>query len=599
MKSKNIIVFVLVFTGISQIFAQAPKVASFSPLNGPVGTQITINGSGFNAIADSNVVYFGAARAIVKTANVSQLTVMVPAGATYTPLSVINKVTKLSGVSTLAFTETFPPDVVSFDPKFRLLHDTSAMNVRVGDIDGDGKTDIIATSPTLNLLMVLHNKSTAGEINKKSFATPIIYKTSIQAGITAITDMDGDGKPDIVLMNVGYTIKPNGNNSLSFFHNVSKPGTIKLMAVAITDSSATAPANYNFKLKPGDFVARVGDYDGDGRPDIAVLNSAGFITIYHNTYVAGQPLKTLFGVPDSIAVGPSPTTFTTGDMDGDGKLDIVVTNYANSSITVLHNTSITGSSKVSSFQRTDFPLNYHPSTASLGDVDGDGILDVIIAGPGDKPTTLIHNTSTPGHFKEAIINIENLHLFGNYNDDFLIQDLDGDGKPDLLTLNTERKTVNLYTNKSAPGQINSDYFNKEVTCPLITIPDCIADLDGDGRPDIIIGSAFGIDIYRIKSAQVQAQVVTTTLPLDELVIYPNPAVTATATNVKYTLPVNSDVLISVYNRGGTLLKSFKGEGIQAAGIHVKSIELSDLRMGVYVITITANNYNKAGKLLIQ
>src|SRR5689334_20424067 len=90
---------------ISQaIFAQ-PVINSFSPTSGPVGTTVTITGTGFNFWADSNIVYFGAVRATLQSVSANSLTVTVPAGATYAPITVTSN--RLTAYSKLAFTVTF------------------------------------------------------------------------------------------------------------------------------------------------------------------------------------------------------------------------------------------------------------------------------------------------------------------------------------------------------------------------------------------------------------------------------------------------------------------------------------------------------------
>ncbi|MEO6150777.1 MAG: FG-GAP-like repeat-containing protein [Mucilaginibacter sp.] len=592
------IALVSLFAGTGKLYAQAPKIASYSPTVGPVGTQVTIKGSGFSSTADSNNVYFGATRAAVKTANASQLVVTVPVGATYKPIAITNKTTRLSGSSTLPFNTSFSPAATGLDAGVRLLPAMAAADVQIADIDGDGKTDILTTDPVSHKLMVYLNKSKTGKIDTGSFEAPVMFATGPQPGIAAIEDLDGDGKRDLVLMNRGYSAIPNGNNSLTLFQNISSPGHIKLAAAAITDSTETKPASYNFALKPGDNVTRISDFDGDGKPDMAVLNTAGFISIYRNVYVAGRSLKTMFGPPVTIMIELKPASFVIGDMDIDGKPDIVATNHNNSSMTVLRNIATIGAITPSSFGRIDIPLGYQPLTVSLADIDGDGKPDAVISRL-DKPTALIHNTSSPGKFSGTSISLQNLNTLSNYNNDIVIQDVNGDAKPELLTLNADLTGVDLYANKSVPGQTTTNYFNTEIITPLTTIPDCIGDLDGDGMPDMIIGSAFGIDIYRSHAALAKTLLIQPELvkaDKGDMVIYPNPA--SVSTHVQYTLPLRADALISVYNSLGKVFISFK-TGMQDAGIHVNGINTSDLAMGIYVITIKAGNYQQTGKLIIK
>jgi hypothetical protein len=65
-----------------------PHITSFTPTSGPLGTVVTINGNNFNPSPAGNIVFFGAVRASVLTASTSVITVAVPKGTTYEPISV-------------------------------------------------------------------------------------------------------------------------------------------------------------------------------------------------------------------------------------------------------------------------------------------------------------------------------------------------------------------------------------------------------------------------------------------------------------------------------------------------------------------------------
>ncbi|WP_158534897.1 FG-GAP-like repeat-containing protein [Mucilaginibacter hurinus] len=580
------------------VFAQ-PKVTTLTPSRGPVGTQITISGDGFSAISDSNTVFFGPVRASINSANSTRLLVTVPAGAKFGPVNIINKQTRLSCMSDKDFELTFSPEPTSLASKVRLPGITGVADLQLNDMDGDGKADLLATSPTARQLIVLRNKTKTGEIDTGSFAAPIKYTTGPQPGIVAINDLDGDGKRDVILMNTGYSTVANANNSLSFFQNVSTPGHIKLFNIVITDSTEKAPASYNFQLKPGDKVTRFHDVDGDGKPDMLVLNSAGYLSIYRNVYIAGKPFKTMFGAPVAIPFDFEPSSFNIGDMDGDGKPDIVAASPSTSALALLRNNALKGVITASSFQYVSVTLNFMPVNFSLCDMDKDGKTDVLISKTGGKAPVLIHNTSTTGKFSGIPISLNSINLVSDYYNNFVLPDASGDARPDLVTYNTDFSAVSLYNNKAGPGQINKDYFKDEVTCPVSTLPDWIGDLDGDGLPEIMIGSAFGIDIYRTEAS---ASLLTINkLPVnkvikDEIAIYPNPA--SIYTNLKYTLPFNSNATVIIYDDHGKALKSFE-TGQKTAGSHVMALELAGLTKGVYVIIISAGEYARAGKLIIE
>src|ERR1700761_4908728 len=69
------------------IFAQ-PSISSVSPLSGPVGTTVTINGTNFNTTPSANIVRFGTVTAPVTSASTTSLTVTVPTGTSYQPITV-------------------------------------------------------------------------------------------------------------------------------------------------------------------------------------------------------------------------------------------------------------------------------------------------------------------------------------------------------------------------------------------------------------------------------------------------------------------------------------------------------------------------------
>ncbi|OQP58729.1 IPT/TIG domain-containing protein [Niastella populi] len=80
-----------------QLFSQ-PEINSFSPVSGAVGTTVTITGSNFSTNPADNIVFFGAVRAGVTTSTAGSITVTVPAGAMYKPLSVtVNGLTAYTG----------------------------------------------------------------------------------------------------------------------------------------------------------------------------------------------------------------------------------------------------------------------------------------------------------------------------------------------------------------------------------------------------------------------------------------------------------------------------------------------------------------------
>jgi hypothetical protein len=129
---------------------------------------------------------------------------------------------------------------------------------------------------------------------------------------------------------------------------------------------------------PGTIVTA--DFNGDGQPDLAVsepcealpfcsTETAGNVTI-----LLGRPNGTFF-VASSIAVNNLPKALATGDFNGDGKIDIAVANYGSALVTILLNDGLGGFTPVPS----TVPVDIFPNSIAVGDFDRDGKLDLAVA----------------------------------------------------------------------------------------------------------------------------------------------------------------------------------------------------------------------------
>jgi len=136
-------VFIVTSLVTTQLFAQ-PTINSFTPVSGPIGTLVNISGSNFSANASQNIVYFGAVSAVVSAATSTSLTVTVPPGATYQPITITSN--NLTASSSLPFNVTFNGNIGpftsnSFLPKNSITLGKNPFAVKTGDFDGDGYRD--------------------------------------------------------------------------------------------------------------------------------------------------------------------------------------------------------------------------------------------------------------------------------------------------------------------------------------------------------------------------------------------------------------------------------------------------------------------------
>jgi IPT/TIG domain len=161
--------------------APQPTITSFNPTSGPVGTIVTITGINFSTTPTDNTVYFGATKATVTVATSTQLTVTVPVGATYQPISVL--VGGLTAYSNNPFLVTFPCggsiDANSFASKVDFSSDATDWipGIAIHDMDGDGKPDIVVTNNATNSFSIFRNTATIGTIAAGSFSTHVDFST--------------------------------------------------------------------------------------------------------------------------------------------------------------------------------------------------------------------------------------------------------------------------------------------------------------------------------------------------------------------------------------------------------------------------------------
>ena len=128
--------------------------------------------------------------------------------------------------------------------------------ITTGDLDGDGKNEIIVTNRGQNTVAIYHNTSTSGTIDGNSFTLGAHYDTENWPWYVDVSDLDGDGDLEIAVVN-GLT------SSVSIYKNTASSGSIEA-------NSFSAPLH--LAIKGGGYDIDIGDLSGDGIPDIATAN---------------------------------------------------------------------------------------------------------------------------------------------------------------------------------------------------------------------------------------------------------------------------------------------------------------------------------------
>lgn len=461
----------------------APVVDSVTPNKGPVGSEVEIMGSGFAQFKDDNVVYFGSVRAkVLSVVGREKLTVEVPSGATYAPVTV--SINDFSGSSALPFVVTFDGDTelgqTAFDSDAKFATGLLPAAVAVGDLDNDGRPELVTANSGDATFSVFRNNAAANSVTLGSFAARKDFDAGVGASEAGVADFDGDGNLDVVIVNAG-------EGTISVYRNTSSLGVIGF--ASRTDlATGSNPSGL-----------AIADVDNNGRFDIVVANrSSSSVSVFPNKGVPGAIDVNTFGSRVDFIVGTEPAAVAVGDLDGDRLPEIVAANSfggaGGHSLTILGNRSdeVAQFSKASMTAAATLNLvdGARPAKVALTDLNGDGRLD-IVALDAAGATLWVHANATvqatptedAGPLKFAEGDSPYSFASGLASLDLAVGDLDGDGWPDIAVVNDALNQVGILRNKGT-GAIALD---PRVAVNVEQRPQAIAlvDVDQNGKPEIV------------------------------------------------------------------------------------------------------------------
>jgi hypothetical protein len=432
---------------------------------------VTISGTGFSTVTSENIVYFGTVRAVVTSAGTNSLTVTVPVGATFSPITVNthNLVSYSSYPFLVSFANGGSITVNSFNnPPFVINtgSNDAPTNITLGDIDGDGKNDLVVShySAANSGVLIYRNTSTVSAV---TFETPLNFGTG--SSTAAVGDLDGDGKPDLAMIN---------GSSITTFLNTSSAGNITFTPgivltagnsltgivlkdidgdgktdiivdqfsdqVAVVYRNISEPGAISFSAKinipvPGGGNILLTDLDGDNKPDIVVPD--GF-SILKNNCTKGN---ISFGTPIIIGGYIFPY-LTDADIDGDGKTDIISADYNDSKLMLFKNISSAGVINLAA--PVLYSAQIYPGDLAVSDLDGDGKADIssVLA---NHDISFYKSISTNGSFvllpqvSYTAASFTGWHML-------TLGDINGDGKNDAITVSESQRTISIYINNVSP-----------------------------------------------------------------------------------------------------------------------------------------------------
>ena len=352
--------------------------------------------------------------------------------------------------------------------------------VAVGDFNGDGKQDlaiadygVIGTPATGRTLTILLGN---GDGTFKAAASPAVGNAPYAI---AVGDFNEDGKQDLAVTN-------------------SADNTV-LILTGNGDGTFTAGATIDTGTSPFGIVT--GDFNNDGHADLAIANN-GSNTL---TILQGNGDGTFTAAETSPATGTGPISLVVGDFDGDGKADLAVANTGTNGLTILlGNGDETFTAKSNGDSRDVAGGGF--ATVVLGDFNGDGKQDLVIA--GENAQTQLTGSVLLGNGDGTFKNSSGLASDPTTSFSIAARDFNGDGKTDIIVADDNVTTILGSNGDGTFTPITYAPTGDGSTPDFLAI--AVGDFNGDGIPDSVTANSNANSVSALLTQATQTATATVT-----------------------------------------------------------------------------------------
>ena len=295
----------------------------------------------------------------------------------------------------------------TFKPHVDYATGSSPSSVVAGDFNRDGKLDLAITTFDNTVSVLLGN-------GDGTFKPRVDYATGLNPQWLAIGDFNGDGILDIAATNYGPDYQAGS------------------VSVLLGNGDGTFQEQMVFPAGINSFGVMVGDFNHDGKPDLAVIDNNG----YYGVWILLGNGDGSFQSPTYYPTGTNPRIGVVADFNSDGSLDLAIGDCLDNDVAIL-----LGNGNGTFQNLVRYSTGYYVSLLAAGDFDGDGKLDLVNSDAASNSVSVLKGNGD-GTFQGRV------DFATGANPGWVsVGDFNHDQAPDLVVVNSVDNTVSVLLNK--------------------------------------------------------------------------------------------------------------------------------------------------------